>query len=374
MKKIVVSVINDLSTDQRVHRHCDTLVKLGYEVLLVGRKLPNSLPLKERSYSTKRMNLLFKRGALFYAEYNLRLFFFLMFNRFDGLLSNDLDTLLANFLAAKLKRKPLVYDSHEYFLEVPELMERPAVKKVWGFIERFIFPKLDYVFTVNDSIANLYHSQYGNKVGIVRNLPFKKNIPTITRKELGLPEDKKIILLQGAGINKDRGAEEIVEAMYFMHSDQVIFLIIGSGDVIPELEDKIWRHGLSDKVFLKGKMPMDELIKYTSVADLGVSMDKDTNLNYRYSLPNKLFDYIQCGVPVFASNLIEVRKVIEDYSVGYIASNHEPSYLGNRFLEIFEDEATLNLYKENAKKAAEELCWENEKVKFEQIISNAFQS
>jgi glycosyltransferase involved in cell wall biosynthesis len=230
------------------------------------------------------------------------------------------------------------------------------------------------VFTVNESIANIYHSQYGNKVGVVRNLPFKKSIPAITRKELGLPADKKIILLQGAGINKDRGAEELVESIYFMHSDKVIFLIIGSGDVIPELEDKIWRHGLSEKVFLKGKMPMEELIKYTSVADLGVSMDKDTNLNYRYSLPNKLFDYIQCGVPVFASNLVEVKKIIDDYKVGFIASNHEPSYLGNKLLEIFADEEALNSCKENARKAAEELCWENEKYKFEQIIQHAFQS
>lgn len=372
MKKIIVSVINDLSTDQRVHRHCETLVQMGYEVLLVGRKLPNSLPLAERSYATKRMNLVFKKGAFFYAEYNCRLFLFLLFKSFDGLLSNDLDTLLANFLAAKIKRKEVVYDSHEYFVEVPELMEKPMVKKVWLFIEKFIFPRLDYVFTVNDSIANLYHTQYGNKIGVVRNLPFKKVIPKVTKKELGLPEDKKIILMQGAGINKDRGAEELVEAIYFMHSDKEIFLIIGSGDVIPDLEDKIWRHGLGEKVYIKKKMPMEELIKYTSVADLGVSMDKDTNLNYRYSLPNKLFDYIQCGVPVFASNLVEVRRIVEDYKVGYIASNHEPNYLGNRFLEIFADEETLKVYKSNAIKAAEELCWENEKIKFEQIIRNAF--
>ncbi len=180
------------------------------------------------------------------------------------------------------------------------------------------------------------------------------------------------MILQGAGINKDRGAEEMVEAIYFMHSTKEIFLIIGGGDVIPELEDKIWRHGLSEKVFLKDKLPMEELMKYTSVADLGISMDKDTNLNYRYSLPNKLFDYIQCGVPVFASNLVEVKKVVEDYKVGYIASNHEPNYLATKLTEILADEETLNQYKENARKAAEELCWEKEKIKFEQMVANVF--
>ena len=147
---------------------------------------------------------------------------------------------------------------------------------------------------------------------------------------------------------------------------------IGGGDVIETLEDMVWRHSLSEKVFFKGKMPIEELVKYTSVADLGVSLDKDTNLNYRYSLPNKLFDYIQCGIPVFSSNLVELKNVIEKYKVGYIASNHEPNYLAKRLTEIFEDEVTLAQYKANARKAAEELCWEKEKIKFEQIVANAF--
>ena len=372
MKKIIVSVINDLSTDQRVHRHCETLVQSGFDVLLVGRKLPGSLPLSARNYSTKRMRLLFRKGALFYAEYNFRLFFFLMFHRFDGLLSNDLDTLLSNFLVSKIKQKPLLYDSHEYFTEVPEIQSKPIVKKIWLTIEKIIFPKLNYVITVNESIANVYRSKYGNKIAVVRNVPFKKNIPHVTRAELGLPADKKIIILQGAGINKDRGAEELLEAIYFMHSAKEILLVIGGGDVIETLEDMVWRHSLSEKVFFKGKMPIEELVKYTSVADLGVSLDKDTNLNYRYSLPNKLFDYIQCGIPVFSSNLVELKNVIEKYKVGYIASNHEPNYLAKRLTEIFEDEVTLAQYKGNARKAAEELCWENEKIKFEQIVANAF--
>lgn len=357
-----------------MHRQCETLVDMGFDVLLVGRKLPNSLPLRERRYKTKRMRLLFKKGAFFYAEYQFRLLLVLLFNKYSGLISNDLDTLLPNFLASKIKKKPLVYDSHEYFTGVPELTENVVAKKVWESLEKLIFPRLKNVMTVNDSIAGLYNAQYGNKVHVIRNLPFRKNIPIVSKKELGLPEDKKIILLQGAGINKDRGAEEMVEAIFFMHSSKEIFLIIGDGDVIPQLEDRIWRHGLENKVILKGKLPLEELIKYTAVADLGVSMDKDTNINYRYSLPNKLFDYIQCGVPVFASNLVEVKKIIDEYEVGFIATNHEPSYLAQRIEKILEDEEVLNQMKLNAKKAAEELCWENEKIKFEQIISNAFKS
>ncbi|MBK9289788.1 MAG: glycosyltransferase [Flavobacteriales bacterium] len=138
-----------------MHRTCTVLQELGYEVLLVGRMLPGSLPL-ERPYTTKRMRLLFRKGPAFYAEYNVRLFFLLLVVRASLFVSNDLDTLLPNYLVAKLRRKQLVYDTHEFFTEVPELVSRPRVRAVWLAIERWIFPKLENVMTVNRSIARAY--------------------------------------------------------------------------------------------------------------------------------------------------------------------------------------------------------------------------
>ena len=141
MKRIIISVTSDLYTDQRVHKTAITLQEMGFDVLLVGRKLPTSLSIK-RSYKTKRMRLIFKTEVWFYMEYNIRLFFFLLFTKTDVLLANDLDTLLSNFLISKLKRKLLVYDSHEMFCEGPELQGRKFVQSVWRFIERSIVPKL----------------------------------------------------------------------------------------------------------------------------------------------------------------------------------------------------------------------------------------
>lgn len=113
-KRILVSVSNDLVSDQRVHKSCMSLLNQGWEVKLVGRKLPNSLPLQIRNYDCKRMKLWFKKGALFYAELNIRLFFVLLFSEGNALHSNDLDTLLPNYIVSKIRRLPLVYDSHEY--------------------------------------------------------------------------------------------------------------------------------------------------------------------------------------------------------------------------------------------------------------------
>ena len=155
MKRIIASVTNDLTTDQRIDRVCKTVVKMGFEVLLVGRRLDNSLVLRERNYKTKRLRLVFRKGPLFYAEFNFRLFFFLLFKKADLFLSNDLDTLPANYLVSVIRHLPLVHDCHEYFRGVPELNGRKMPTRVWKWFEDLIFPKLNLVMPVNRSVADL---------------------------------------------------------------------------------------------------------------------------------------------------------------------------------------------------------------------------
>jgi glycosyltransferase involved in cell wall biosynthesis len=361
MKKAIVSVINDLSTDQRVHKICLTLNRMGYKVVLVGRKQRKSLPLVKRNYETKRMFLLFEKGALFYAEYQLRLLLYLLFHKADVLVSNDLDTLLPNYLVSKIKNAELVYDSHELFCEVPELKENPTKRKIWKGIERWIFPKLQHVFTVNDSIAKIYNKEYNVPVKVVRNIPSLSNsnkVKLISKEELSIPLNKKIIVLQGAGINIDRGAEEAVQAMQYVNG--AILLIIGSGDVIEVLKQIIYDLKLEERVKIIGKVPFEKLAQYTQHADLGLTLDKDTNINYRYSLPNKLFDYIHAGVPVLASDLVEVKKIINDFSVGECIDSHDPVHIGEKINTILQDETSLNNWKKNCTIAAGKLNWEEE--------------
>ena len=169
--RIIVSVTSDLVSDNRVHKYCTTLHNMGFEVLLVGRKLKTSQPLQPRNYPTKRFKLIFQKGPLFYAEFNFRLYLFLLFSKAGIVLANDLDTLPANFLASRIKQIPLVYDSHEYFTEVPELINRPGVRKIWEWIERKTVPKVNYATTVCESIAAIYTGKYGLPFRVVRNLP-----------------------------------------------------------------------------------------------------------------------------------------------------------------------------------------------------------
>jgi len=358
--KAIVAVTNDLYTDQRVDKVCNFLLKQGYEVLLVGRKRKDSLPLQKRSYKTHRMKLIFEKKAFFYAEYNFRLFLFLIFRRSNLLLANDLDTLLACYLAHCCKpRTRLVYDSHEYFTEVPELNGRKA-KKVWETIEKWIFPKLKTVYTVNESIAKIYNEKYNKKLFVVRNIaPFWN--PTFelkSRLELGLPLDKHLIIMQGSGINVNRGAEEAVKAMVYI--DNACLIFVGDGDVIPQLKRYVNEHYLEEKVMFFGKMPYNKMMNFTHHASIGLSLDKGDNYNYEYSLPNKIFDYIQTLTPIICTPRMEVKNVVEKYQVGCVIDPLTPENLAEKIKMLLINEKLYKQLKENCYKTKTTLNWENE--------------
>ncbi len=359
-KRAIISVINDLVTDQRVDKTAGVLVELGFEVLMVGRHKSDSPRMPKRSYETFRMRLLWEKGPLFYAEYNIRLFFLLLSRPAALLVSNDLDTLLPNFLVHKLKRIPIVFDSHEYFTATPELVNRPKVQRIWKWVEKTIVPRLKKCITVNASIANLLEQEYHVPFKIVRNIPRRhKDVEIPSRADLGLPEDKKIILMQGSGINVQRGAEEAVEAMQYL--DNALLLIVGGGDVLALLKQMVIELSLQDKVMFVPRQTPEKLAGYTASADIGLAIDKDTNINYRFSLPNKLFDYMYAGVPVLSTPLVELKNIIQQYQIGEFIENHEPEHIAAKLKSMLQNEKQLAQYKENTKKAATALNWENEK-------------
>ncbi|MDI9339421.1 MAG: glycosyltransferase [Sediminibacterium sp.] len=360
-KKIArVCVINDLVTDHRVYKTCICLHELGYEVELIGRLLPGSLPIPGSwPFKTLRMRLLFKKGPLFYLFFQFRLFIALVLKKVDLLVANDLDTLLPAFVISKFKGCRLVYDSHEVFCEVPELQNSPAKKKIWEKLEAFLLPKLSTCITVNESIKQYFETKYGVPFHVVRNIPAPLTVDgTKNRNELGLPENQRIIILQGAGLNINRGVEELIKSMAF--TQNITLLIIGSGDVWPVLPQLIKETRTENKIRLIQKIPKQTLWHYTRLADLGISIDKDTNLNYKWSLPNKVFDYIHAGIPILASRLTEIERLITHYNIGAFIDSHHPEHIAKRIEECLSN-PDYQLWKSNLKKAETELTWEKEK-------------
>ena len=350
MKRIFVSVTNDMTNDQRVNRVCNTLCDMGFDVVVLCRRLRSSAELEPRRYKVKRFRLLFNKGMLFYACFNMRLFFYLLFHRADVLLANDLDTLLANAMASKLKREKLYYDTHELFTEVPELQDAGVKKKVWLWIERHCIHRPVATYTVCRSIADYYNEKYGLDMKVVRNLPIVKDMQPYDTRE-------NILLYQGA-LNMGRGIELLIEMM--KHFPDYKLYIAGKGYMDAELKKLAADLSLSERVVFTGNLRFDELHKLTSRAKIGFSVEQGTSLNYRYALPNKVFDYIQAGTPVVCSDLPEMRAVVDEYSVGEIFAEHDAESLAKLVSNMLENHEKLFEYHNNCIVAAKVLNWENE--------------
>lgn len=361
--KAIVAVTNDLTTDQRAHKICTTLLSLNYNVVLVGRLKKDSLPLQTQAYATKRFKLWFNKGAFFYANYNIRLFFFLLFSKQSLIWSNDLDTLPTCFLASKMKSNTLVFDSHEYFTEVPELIPRPKIQAFWKKIERFILPQLTKVITVCNGIAEIYRKEYNIDVKVVRNVPFLKASSPLSKKS------EKIILYQGA-INVNRGIETMVKAMQYI--DGATLQLIGKGDISASIQQLIEQLDLKDKVIMLGEIPYQELKNYTQQATIGLSLEENVGLNYQLALPNKLFDYIHAEIPVLVADLPEMSTLVKQYQLGEVAQSTDPKVLANQLNEMLKNEPQLNSWKANAAKAKQELNWEKESEIIKEVLNFKF--
>jgi glycosyltransferase involved in cell wall biosynthesis len=370
-RSIAFSVTNCICNDQRVLKIAETVSGPDTSITLIGRMGGKCCMSSQIPFETKRFRIPVNKGVFFYALYNIRLFIYLLLRRFDVLVSNDLDTLLPNFLISKLKGLPLVYDSHEYFTGVPEILNRPFVKWVWKSIEKKIFPHLRFVMTVSDSIATQYEKDYGVRPVTVRNCSRRPDylIP-YSRKELGVRDDQFLLILQGTGINRDRGGVELIDAI--MKVENVSLLIVGSGDMIAELGEKVLRLHVSDKVKFITKVPWEEMMRYTEAADAGLSLDKDTNINYRFSLPNKLFDYLSAGIPVIAGDLPEVSKIVRDYNCGIIISEISADKIAEAIVKLRDKPEFYSELKKNAAEASGILTWEKESVKVRALYESLY--
>jgi len=279
--------------------------------------------------------------------------------------SNDLDTLTACFVASKLKHAQLVYDSHEFFTEVPELINRKFVRSIWLWLEKNMLPKIKYSYTVNNSLARIYSDKYGISMKVVRNLPFKKNQNFEFNTFMDFP-GKKILLYQGS-LNLGRGLEMAINAMQYIESG--VLVIIGEGDISGQLHQLVLDLHLDSKVKFTGRIAPDLLPSYTSAAFLGLSVEENLGLNYFYTLPNKLFDYIQAHVPVIASNFPEISSIINDFQIGCTFDNHDPVAFAEVINSVIKDTSLYNLWKSNLDSASLNLCWENE----EPVLLSIFQ-
>jgi glycosyltransferase involved in cell wall biosynthesis len=271
----------------------------------------------------------------------------------------DLDTILPCYLVSKMKQKVCVYDSHEYFTEVPELLGRPFTKRVWEKIADFVLPKIKYCYTVGPCLADLFEKRYGVPYTVIQNVPFQQ-----TTHYQPILNDK-IILYQGA-LNAGRGLESAIEAM--QQIEGATLWLAGEGDLSQSLRQQVDNQGLTHKVKFLGFIAPKDLPQLTAQATIGLNLLDNKSLSYYYSLANKFFDYIQHGVPQITMRFPEYEKICSEHHVAELIDDLSVKAIVDALKHLLNDNDYHNQLKINALNAAKIFNWENESKKLVQFF------
>lgn len=361
MKKIICTVTTDLVFDQRMRRICTGLHNAGYEVLLVGRKKGKSPDLREEPYQQHRIKCWNEKGVLFYTEFNIRLFFFLLFSSFDAISSIDLDSILPGRVVALIRGKQQTYDAHEYFTEMEELADRKFVQSIWKLIERVTVPYIKQGYTVSEGYAELFKSKYNVDYKIVRNATvLESNEPKVN--------DSKVILYQGA-VNYGRGLLPLIDAM---HKVDAKLVICGDGDLYNEVKAKIEREHLEHKVEMMGYVQPDQLKAFTQSARIGLTLFEAKGLSNKYSMANRFFDYMHAGVPQLAMNYPEYKSFNAKFEVAKLLDDLTPFTIASSLNHLLKDEQHYQYIHSEALKARKVFNWQNEEARLVSVYQELF--
>ena len=349
MPTLIFTVTNELSFDQRMQRICNSLAGAGYTVTLVGREITNNPPLTAANFQQKRLLLWAKKGPLFYLEYNIRLFFYLLFQPADLICAIDLDTILACYFASLLKGTKRVYDAHEFFTEQKEIVSRPFIYKIWLAIEKFSVPKFQNGYTVNHWIAAAFKKRYGVDYAIIRNLPVNYLANITATKE-------RFILYQGA-VNEGRCFETLIPAMKKVNCKLAIY---GNGNFVSKSLSMINNNLLNNKVSINTAIYPTDLQKLTTTASIGITLFDQIGLNQYHSLANRFFDYIMAGIPQLCVDFPAYQAINEVYEVAYLIPNTESETIAFALNKLLEDPVLYKRLQLNCQKARKVYNWNQE--------------
>jgi glycosyltransferase involved in cell wall biosynthesis len=363
MHKLLFSVTNDLVYDQRMNRICTSLANAGYDVTLIGRTHSKSPALQSKPFRQKRFRCFFKKGKLFYAEYNIKLFFILLFAKVDVYCAIDLDSILPNLLASKIRGKKRVYDAHELFCEMEEVYTRPRIYKMWKWIEKISVPHFDNGYTIGDFYAQEYKKMYNKNYTVVRNA-------TVLNEAEQLPNKEEItyILYQGA-VNEGRSFDTLIPAMQHVNGKMII---CGNGNYFEQTKALITKYNLQDKITMTGYIKPLELINYTRNAYIGITIFSDASKsksNY-LSMGNRFFDYMHSAIPQICVNYPEYNKVNSEFEISLLVDDLQEKTLADAINKLLLDKNYYNRLRNNALQCRKQYCWQQEEKKLISFYKN----
>ncbi|HXR79883.1 MAG TPA: glycosyltransferase, partial [Saprospiraceae bacterium] len=264
---------------------------------------------------------------------------------------------------SRLKGIPRIYDAHELFTELKEVISRPSIHRKWLRIEKHTVPKFRLGYTVSEGIAEEFRKRYGVEYAVIRNIPrLRHPAPGETKG--------KYILYQGA-VNEARAFEYLVPAMQKINSPLVV---CGDGNFMPQLKSLIREYGLENRISLKGKLSPDTLWEVSLNASIGIAVAENQGLNQFLALPNKFFDYIHAGLPQVTMNFPEYQKINRRFEVAVLIDDLAPERIALAINNLLQDDVLYRKLKANCLTARQELNWEEEEKKLVAFYRNIFKS
>ncbi len=343
---VVMLVRNRYTHDTRVEKEARTLTDAGHRVTIVADAGPG-LPERERRPEAEVRRVPRSRPripGLRFVLHEARLARVLSGLRPDALHAHDSNALVPVALAARARRVPFVYDAHDLWLGRPR-RERSSVyfalnQLYYSAIERAFVPRAAATLTVSPPIAHHLERRYGlTGVDLVHNYP--DAAPPQDPADLralpggeGIPVDAPVVLYLG-GLMGGRGLEELVDAMALVPGAHLALL--GDGVLAGPLRRRAAERGIGGRLHLLPPVAPDQVVAVAASADVGVSPIVPSCLNYRYSLPNKLFQYMAAGIPVVASDFPQVRAIVEDAGCGFVVDTTRPPEIAEAIRGLIAD-------------------------------------
>ncbi|MCC6290436.1 MAG: glycosyltransferase [Chitinophagaceae bacterium] len=281
----------------------------------------------------------------------------------DAICAIDLDTIIPCYFISRLKKVKRIYDAHELFTEMKEIVTRPPIQKFWLDIERKFVPRFPVAYTVSHTIANEFKKRYGAWFDVIRNMPYLINDVSATN----IPQHKNI-LYQGA-VNQARGFESLIPAMQAIEAQLYIY---GDGNFMPRLKSLIKAYAVEQKVFLMGMKTPEELKEITANAYIGINLVENIGLNQYYSLANKFFDYIQAGIPQITMRFPEYENINNEYEVAVLIDDLTAKTIADAYTKLCDNDF-YNRLKQNCLEAGKVYNWQNEEKKLISIYNKLWQ-
>lgn len=352
MAKVIHCILNNLVYDQRIHKLATTVAQ-RHEAEVVGVRFRwRESALSPRPYRVHRVWVPIRRGVLFFGLANFQMFLYLLFRRgWDAVVACDLDILLACWLAARLRGKKILLDSRELYTQTSFQLRKPVKRRIWQLLERFLYPRTPYILTVSPPIAQYFAEKYHKPIWLIYNLP---------RRGRGFahPRLENHLLLYQGMLHPHRGLEELILAL--THAPQWKLWILGDGPRREYLEALVRQQRLEERVRFFGLVPFEVVSGYTEKATLGVSGEVPRSLNHRYALPNKVFDYLQQGIPVLVGEAPLLQALVRHYRCGYVVESWQPKEIAYALEHIQASPRAYERWVQAARAAAKELHWERQ--------------